>query len=330
MLHRHRHMEIGFVYSETMTNPLRARDVLTEMRDWGADCVVSMVYEQDLIRWSKDMQRFYEIVADVGLRSYISLGRYGVVFSGLLMVPSLFTYMHPETVIVREGEQSQAAGEADAIGSRFFQRISCVNHPLFRKYLEQQLGEILNRYQPQGLLFDEPKGLNLPCSCQYCRQARQADESPQEANLRFQVEFLRDLCNEAKAHNGSLLTMMVVGHHAETLLRHFAAVDSLDMLGVEAYWVSRGKDLTWLREWCPTTVAKLAAFGKKTQVWANNWGMPRHQQENLLEAYRLMVDAGPDQLMSFWWWRNSDDPLRVMELTKAGIQYAVAKKKESM
>ncbi len=319
-------MEIVFFYTETCTNPKRARDVFKEMRDLGADSVIINVYEQDLLRWKKDMPRLFDEAANAGLRRYVSYGRYGGAFSGGLMVPSLFTFLRPDSVVTPKDPTKATGGEADVAASEFFWRISCVNHPAFREYMEDQTREILTLFNPEGLLFDEPKGLRLTCQCKYCAGARKKDETCEEANLRFQVEFVRDLADQAKAHRRDLCTMIVVGSNDDDALAAFAGVRSLDVLGTEAYWVNRGKDVQWLREWCPKEVQHLRSLGKKTQVWAGNFGLTASQQEDLPEAYRIMTDAQPDQLASFWWWRGSDDPERVMELTREGLLNAAAKK----
>jgi len=313
-------MEIQFLYTETCTNPTRARDVFREMRDIGADSVVICVYEQDLLRWTKDLPRLFDEAAKAGLRRYVSYGRFGGAFSGALMVPSLFTFLRPDTGIVPSDPKKATDGEADVAASEYFHRISCVNHPAFRKYMADQTHEILTTFQPDGLLFDEPKGLRLVCECKHCIAARKKDETPAEANLRFQVEFVRALADQAKAHRDGICTALVVGSNDDDSLASFARIRSLDVLGTEAYWVNRRKDMRWLRAWCPKEVQRLRSLGKKAQVWAGNYGLARAQQEDLAEMYRIIADAQPDQLANFWWWRGSEDPERVMELTKRGIQ----------
>ena len=312
-------MEIVFFYTDTWLNPVRIRESLTQMRDLGGGAVAVNIYEQDLLRWKKDLPRFFDIAGELGLRRYVSYGRHGGVFSGGLMVPSLFAYLHPETLVVPAGGARTTGGEANASAPSFFERICCVNHPAFRRYMEEQTRTILTAFQPDGLLFDEPKGLNLPCACVHCRQQFRGGESAAQANTRAQVAFIRGLCDQAKAHRAGLCTMLVVGHSDDAFLEQFAAVASLDVLGTEAYWIARGKDLTWLREWCGPAVRKLAVCGKKTQVWMNNWGMPAGAERDLPEAYRIVAKARPDQLFSFWWWRNSDDPEAVMEYTRRGL-----------
>ncbi len=98
-------------------------------------------------------------------------------------------------------------------------------------------------------------------------------------------------------------------------------IEPLDVLRISAYWVPRGHDIEWVRTRIPEVLQLLSRTGKKTQVWANNWGLPAEEEENLLEAYRIMIDAGPDQLWNFWYWRNNDDPERVMQLTAQGLQH---------
>jgi hypothetical protein len=312
--------EMVFFYSETYTNPQRAHEVFTQMRGMGADAVVIAVYEQDLIRWKPDMIRLFELAAEAGLRRYVTYGRHGGVFSGLLMVPSHFAFSHPETLIVTDTHDAATShGELGSVTSVLFQKICCVNHPLFQEYMQQQTQQILEILRPDGLLFDEPKGLGRICRCEHCHALSKDGESDHDMNLRTQVAFVQSLCEQGKAYRSDLKTMLVVGHHHEDALARFASVESLDVLGVEAYWYNRGEKVGWLEEWCPATVSKLKAFGKQTQIWANNWNLPENETENLTLAYEHMKAAQPDQLCSFWWWRGSADPVRVMDLTAQGI-----------
>ena len=306
-------MELGFVYTESCTNVQRAREVFREMRALGADMVLICVYEQDLLRWKRDMARLFDAAAEAGLRRYVSYGRQGNIFSGLLMMPSLFGFTHPETLIVTES--SGVVAEAGSSFNRFWSQVCCANNPKFQNYMEEQTREILDRFNPEGLMFDEPKGLAFVCKCQYCQSAQQAGEDPKAANLRGQVKFVEKLCDQAKAHRGDICTMITTGHTEDAALQQFAAVSNLDVLGTEAYWVSRGMTIDELRAWCIPALEKLRSYGKKTQIWTQNFGLPPSETENLHEAYSIMAEGKPDQLISFWWWRENEEAERVMEIS---------------
>src|SRR5688500_2053437 len=92
-------MEIGFVYTESMTNPVRAAEVFREIRDMGATAVCFHAYEQDLSRWPKDVPRIHEAAAREGLRRYVSPARLGHMTAGLFVVPDVYTYLHPESLV---------------------------------------------------------------------------------------------------------------------------------------------------------------------------------------------------------------------------------------
>jgi len=312
--------EIVFFYTESLTNPTRAREVFASMRAMGADAVVFNVYEQDLSRWAKDFPRVQGLAGDAGLRRYVSPGRHGGVFSGALVVPSLYSYVHPESLIVSEASNG-ATTEAQSPMQGFWTRMTCVNDPGFRRYMREQLGEILAKLNPDGLLLDEPKGLTLACGCERCRSLRKSDETPQQANIRYQLDFLGEMCAQAKSHRGDLRTMLVVGGlDHENLLTELAKLPALDIAGASGYFVARSHGIDWLRTWAPQVVQRVRSAGKRVQIWMNNWGLPVSEHDNLLEAYRIVGDTRPDQICNFWYWRNSDDPERVMQITAEGLR----------
>src|SRR5688500_1691111 len=144
--------EIVFFYTESMTNPTRAREVFAAMRGMGADAVVFNVYEQDLSRWAKDLPRVLSLADQAGLRRYVSPGRHGGVFSGALVAPSLYSYVHPESLVVVPASENAATTEAQSPMQGFWTRMTCVNDPGFRRYMREQLAEILERLRPDGLL----------------------------------------------------------------------------------------------------------------------------------------------------------------------------------
>lgn len=314
-------LEITFFYNGPMTNPTYARQSFDRMRGMGAGAVCFNVYEQDLIRWTRDMPRIVNLARSAGLRVYLSPGRHGGVFSGGIVMPSLFAYTNPDTLIVPD-EGGQGVVEADHPFRGYFDRQCCVNHPRFRAYMLEELQKMLDQLEPDGVDFDEPKGVTLPCKCEHCMARRRDGETPYQANLRTQVEFLDELCRQVKAYRRDAVTMMVLSEKRMDYMLASGELESLDVLGISAYWVPSNKDLNWLRTRIPEALNMLAATGKKTQVWAQNWGLPAEEEGHLLEAYRIMIDAQPDQLWNFWYWRNNDNPERVMELTAQGLQYA--------
>jgi hypothetical protein len=113
--------EIVFFYTESLTNPTRAHEVFASMREMGADAVVFNVYEQDLWRWAKDLPRVLDLARDSGLRRYVSPGRHGGVFSGALVVPSLYSYVHPESLVVPDAPNG-ATTEAQSPMQGFWRR----------------------------------------------------------------------------------------------------------------------------------------------------------------------------------------------------------------
>jgi hypothetical protein len=145
-------MEIGFIYTESMTNPVRAEEVFREMRDMGATAVMFHHYEQDLPRWPKDVPRIHEAAVRAGLRRYISPARLGGMFAGLYSSPDVYTSLHHDSLVTHP----RSPGPRSTLG--LSGRIACVNNPGFREYALAYLDGVLQELGADGMLLDEPQG----------------------------------------------------------------------------------------------------------------------------------------------------------------------------
>lgn len=310
-------MEIGFIYTESMTNPGRAADVFAEIRGMGGTAVGFHMYEQDLRRWPKDVPRIHDVAARAGLRRYVSFAHLGGMMAGLHSIPDEYTHIHPESRVTPPVKRSRH--DTSPMASL----IACVNDPGFRQYARDHVAKVMRELRPDGLSFDEPAGLihDFTCSCEHCVAGQRPGESALEAQRRYQTDFFSELAAIGREANPELRTMAVVAIGTEQPERFelSARVRGLDAIAIEPFWAFVEKDLAWLDETCRSAATKIRGVGKQLDVWAMNFNVTRERQAELPEGYEIIARSRPDAIWQFWYWRANDDPDEVMRLTREGL-----------
>lgn len=315
-------MEIIFVYTESMTNPVRAAEVFAQMREMGATGVCFHAYEQDLPRWPKDVPRIHEAAARAGLRRYISPARLGGMMAGLYSMPDVYTHLHPECIIT----PIPPPNPRSTLG--LSARMACVNDPGFRQYAQDYVDGLMRDLGPDGLLIDEPQGLSrsIVCECPRCAALVRPDETPADAQRRSRIDFLSRLCAKARERRPSLRISLLasIGDEGHERFDLIARIEPLDAIAVEPYWALIDRDLAWLRVACDNSAKHVRRVSRELDIWALNFAITAGREVEIPEAFRIIAAARPDAIWTFWWWRACDDPATVMQRTREGIASILA------
>src|SRR6266568_2785265 len=124
-------MEITIAYFHPLLHPDVAKRDFDQIRSAGAGSIVYAIHEQEEQRWPRDLERGMRLVQDAGLKIHLSLGRYGNLFAGPSLVPSWYTFRHPQSrVMDRHGRHHE---------------ISCFNHQSFRRWLFKEIERFRKR-----------------------------------------------------------------------------------------------------------------------------------------------------------------------------------------
>jgi hypothetical protein len=99
----------------------------------------------------------------------------------------------------------------------------------------------------------------------------------------------------------------------------FERIGGLDAIGVEPYWAFTGGNVQWVAETCATAAERVHAVGRELDIWAQNFGIKREHEPDLVEVYRIVGATRPDAIWNFWYWRACDDPAEVMRLTRIAL-----------
>src|SRR5438552_12138183 len=148
-------MEITSAYVHRLLHPDVAKHDFDQIHSAGAASIVYAIHEQEEQRWSRDLERGMRLMQDAGLKIHLSLGRYGNLFAGPSLMPSWYTFRHPQSrVMDRHGR---------------VHNISCFNYEPFRAWLFGEIEYYLSTYPIDGILLDEPRGPDITCFCPVCR-----------------------------------------------------------------------------------------------------------------------------------------------------------------
>src|SRR5204862_7274263 len=118
-------MDITVAYFHSLLHVEVVKQDFEQIRAMGAGSIVYAIHEQEAQRWPRDLERGLRQAQDAGLKVYLSLGRYDNLFAVPLVVPSWYTFHHPNSrVMARHGR---------------YHAISCFNHQYFHASLFKEI-----------------------------------------------------------------------------------------------------------------------------------------------------------------------------------------------
>lgn len=296
-------MDITVAYFHPMQRPEVVQRDFEEIRAAGAGSIVYAVHEQEEQRWPRDLERGLGQAQDVGLKVYLSLGRYGNLFAGPLLMPSWYTFRHPQSrVMDRHGR---------------YHEISCFNHQAFRSWLVKEIEYYLNRYPINGILIDEPRGLEITCFCSVCRALCPDVADLQHFRRRSMVDFLGELCGCVKRVDEHVKTTVVLLPQDIGLVDELAALPHLDTIGCHLFWKLLNEDVSMVEKWERSMVEMTRKHGKRSQLWLQNFNLDEESEEELEAAFCQLLRVEADGIGCYYYWRNNVNPTRVWETTRS-------------
>ncbi len=295
-------MDIIVAYFHPLHHPEIVKRDFEQIRAAGASTIIYALHEQEEPRWTRDLERGLIQAHDAGLKVYLSLGRYGNLFAGPSFMPSWYTFHHPQSrVRDRHGRDHD---------------MSCFNHEGFRSWLFKEIGYYLTHYPLNGIVIDEPRGPDVTCFCSVCRAL-----CPDVADLpRFRrrslIDFLGELCNSVKRADEQAKTSIVLLPQDLFQLEDLATLSSLDILGCHPFWQLLHEDSARVDEWGRAVVEAARHYGKRSQLWLQNFCLDEEGEASLEGTFDKLLDAEPDEVACYYYWRNNVNPTRVWETTR--------------
>ena len=295
-------MDITVAYFHSLLHPDIVKRDFDEIRSAGAGSIVYAIHEQEDQRWPRDLERGLNQAQDAGLKVHLSLGRYGNLFAGPSFVPSWYTFRHPQSrVMDRHGRHHE---------------ISCFNHQSFRHWLFKEIERYLTKYPINGILIDEPRGLDVTCYCSVCRALCPDVTDLERFRRRSMIDFLGEICSCVKGIDEHIKTTVVLLPQDFSQVEDLAQLPHLDTIGCHLFWNLLDEKVTMVEKWGRSAVETTRLHEKRSQLWLQNFNLDENGEKDLEPAFCQLLNVEPDGLACYYYWRNNVHPTRVWETTR--------------
>jgi hypothetical protein len=302
-------------------NPQHIETDIREMVELGLDDVLVAAQENDFVHFTGKIRFTPRVAADHGLRPI-------AIFWGALNLfgggrSSQFLLEHPE------GLQMRADGSRAAAG--------CYVNPVCVQQVEAMIDRIAG-LGFAGYFVDEPTPLR-DCFCPACRQAfdawvgggdlTQAPAAQQEA-FREQcvIDYVETIADYCQMNHPDLETMCCIMPVDRAMWQAASAIESLDNLGTDLYWVNDERDVDAMRPIVSEMDALCRATGKAHHEWLQCWNVRRGREPRIMEQGKVLVEEQPDALY-VWAWKGqigttetAEDPLAAWDVAADVLRMA--------
>ncbi|HTI15558.1 MAG TPA: hypothetical protein VL461_13500 [Dictyobacter sp.] len=295
-------MDITVAYFHPFFHPDTLRRDFEQIRAAGAGAIVCAIHEQEEQRWPRDFERGLRIAQDSGLKVYLSLGRFGNLFAGPHLVPSWYTFRHPQTVVKDRHGRSHD--------------MTCFNHESFRSWFFKEVTYYITTYPVNGILIDEPRMSDITCFCSVCRALCPDIADLQHFRQRSMIDFLNELFSRVKSVDQHARTAISILPHDLDILDDLGTIAPLDSIGCHLFWQLLGTDIAEVEHWGKTVVEASKRSGKRSHLWMQNFNLDDEHEPLLEQSFTSLLQAEPDEAACYYFWRNNDNPERVWQRTK--------------
>lgn len=295
-------MDITVAYFHSLLRPEIVKQDFAAIRATGASSILYAIHEQEEQRWPRDFERGLRQARDAGLKVHLSLGRFGNLFAGPELVPSWYTFRHPQSRVMDQHGR--------------YHDISCFNHQSFRSWFLREIERYLTSYPIAGILLDEPRGLEVTCYCPACRALCPDVTDLARFRRRAMCEFLSEVCAYIKEVDQRVKTTIVLHPHDLNLAEDLATIEPLDTLGCHLFWDILQEDIAQVEQWGHELLEATRTTGKRSQLWLQNFNVDEHNTAALETAFAGLMRMEPDELGCYYFWRNNADPAAVWQSTR--------------
>ena len=296
-------MDITVAYFHPFFHPETIKRDFEQIRAAGATSIVYAIHEQEEQRWPRDFERGLRLAQDAGLKVHLSLGRFGNLFAGPILMPSWYTFHHPDSLVKdRHGRAHD---------------MSCFNHESFRSWLFKEVEYYISTYSLSGVLLDEPRIPDITCFCSVCRALCPDITDLDHFRRRSMLDFLNELFSCAKRVNVHTKTSIALLPQDLGLLDDLGTIPSLDTIGCHPFWQLLDADVSMVETWGQTVVEATRRHEKHSQLWLQNFNLDEKSEDMLESACAALLRTEPDEVACYYYWRNNVNPEQVWQKTHA-------------
>jgi hypothetical protein len=301
-------------------NPQHLETDIAEMADLRLDDVLLAAQENDFAHFTGKLTFTPKIAKDYGLRPI-------AIFWGVLNLfgggrSSQFLLEHPEGFQVNRNGDRQPAG--------------CYVNPICVSHIQRMIDTVA-ALEFEGYFVDESTPLRA-CFCPSCR-AQYAEwyggdllKAPPDQEEAFRqrcvIDYVRAIADYCAQTHPQLETLCCLMPHDDAMWAAAAAIDTLDNLGTDMYWVNNDRDV----EEMVSPIDRLAALcqenGKVHHEWLQCWNVRAGNEPRIRAQGDVLLRKNPDALY-VWAWKgqigtteSSDNPLKAWEVAASILREA--------
>jgi hypothetical protein len=100
------------------------------------------------------------------------------------------------------------------------------------------------------------------------------------------------------------------------MIDELASISMLDTIGGHLFWQLLGEDVEMIEKWGSSLVNATRHAGKRSQLWLQNFNIDEQAEQALEQAFNSLVNAEPDDIACYYFWRNNNDPQQVWQTTR--------------
>src|SRR5690349_5007689 len=264
-------MDITVAYFHPLFHPEAVKRDFEQIRAVGAGSIVYALHEQEEPRWPRDLERGFRLAQQAGLKVHLSLGRFGNLFAGPSLMPSWYTFRHPQSQVKDRHGRSHD--------------MTCFNHEDFRSWLFKEIEYYLTSYPIQGILIDEPRMPDITCFCSVCRALCPDITDLQHFRRRSMIDFFNELFGCVKRVKKQAKTALVLLPQDLELIDELAQMPHLDTLGCHLFWQLLGEDVSKVVEWGQVVVEATRRHKKRSQLWLQNYNLDEEGEKSLETSF---------------------------------------------
>lgn len=296
-------MDITVAYFHPLFHPDAVKRDLEQIRAAGGTSVVFAIQEQEEQRWPRDLERGLQQAQEIGLKVHISLGRFGNLFAGPALMPSWYTFRHPQSQVKDRHGRSHD--------------MTCFNHEDFRSWLFKEVEYYLSTYPIHGLFIDEPRVPDVTCFCSVCRALCPDITDLQHFRHRSMISFFSELFSCVKRVSSHIKTTISLLPQDLMLIEDLATIPALDTLGCDLFWQLLGEDVSMVGTWGRNLVEITRLTHKRSQLWLQNFNLDEEAAQMLTPSFLSILRAEPDEIACYYFWRNNAHPERIWDQTRS-------------
>ena len=130
------------------------------------------------------------------------------------------------------------------------------------------------------------------------------------------IDFLGEICACVKRAEAHAKTTIVLLPQDLGQVDELAALPDLDTIGGHLFWQWLREDVSAVEQWGRTIVEVTRQHDKRSQLWLQNFNLDEAGEQELELAFGHILNAEPDEVASYYYWRNNEDPARVWQSTR--------------